>query len=231
MESLRTFDHSGRMLRRNGPDQGIAPSFFWGRTLDGDLWRFGQGLPATLERRLADLCAAETSAADLHTTPSCWPAVIALLAADAPVTRAWAGPAYRFPEEIHQTGDAVAISSENAHLVERWFPWLVDTSHLRPGAAPELETQQPCFAVVIDGHAVSICRCATVNARASEAGLETVEEFRRQGYGANVTAAWAAAVRGRGLVPLYSTSWENVASQGVARRLGLTMYGADLSIT
>jgi hypothetical protein len=33
-----------------------------------------------------------------------------------------------------------------------------------------------------------------------------------------------------GQVPLYSTSWENLASQGVARRLGLQLYGVDLSI-
>jgi len=31
--------------------------------------------------------------------------------------------------------------------------------------------------------------------------------------------------------PVYSTSWENAASQAVARKLGLTMYAADFHIT
>jgi hypothetical protein len=44
-------------------------------------------------------------------------------------------------------------------------------------------------------------------------------------------AGWAAAMRQRGVIPLYSTSWANVASQGVARKLGMVCYGDDWSIT
>ena len=46
-----------------------------------------------------------------------------------------------------------------------------------------------------------------------------------------VVAGWAAAVRDLGLIPFYSTDWNNVASQGVTRKLGLVMYGVDLSFT
>ncbi|MGH2617528.1 MAG: GNAT family N-acetyltransferase, partial [Thermomicrobiales bacterium] len=41
---------------------------------------------------------------------------------------------------------------------------------------------------------------------------------------------WAQAVRQEGRIPLYSTSWENLASQAVARKLGLVLYGVDLDI-
>ena len=40
-----------------------------------------------------------------------------------------------------------------------------------------------------------------------------------------------AEVRRRGLLPLYSTSWDNVASQGVARRLQLPLVGVDFHLT
>jgi len=43
-------------------------------------------------------------------------------------------------------------------------------------------------------------------------------------------AAWAAAMRGRGLLPLYGTSWENVASQRVAEKVGAVCYGEDWEI-
>jgi len=60
--------------------------------------------------------------------------------------------------------------------------------------------------------------------------VDTLEAFRGRGHASRVVAAWAIAVRETGRVPLYSTSWGNLASQGVARRLGLGLFGVDLSL-
>ena len=68
------------------------------------------------------------------------------------------------------------------------------------------------------------------SAQAAEAGVETTESARGQGHASAAVAAWAAAVLGEGRLPLYSTAWENRASQGVARRLGMVLYGDDWSI-
>ena len=47
---------------------------------------------------------------------------------------------------------------------------------------------------------------------------------------AAAVAAWALAVRKEGRIPLYSTSWDNLASRSVARKLDLILYGTDFSI-
>lgn len=86
------------------------------------------------------------------------------------------------------------------------------------------------MAAVVQGNAVSICYCARLTTLAAEAGVETVEAACEQGYASAAVAAWASVVRRRGLLPLYSTSWTNAASRGVARKLGMVCYGEDWSI-
>jgi predicted GNAT family acetyltransferase len=85
-------------------------------------------------------------------------------------------------------------------------------------------------AVVADDAAVSLCFSARLTERAAEAGVETLEGYRGRGYAPAVVLAWAQAIRASGRVPLYSTSWDNRASQAVARKLGLVQYGVDLSL-
>jgi len=43
-------------------------------------------------------------------------------------------------------------------------------------------------------------------------------------------AGWAAAVQQRQRVALYSTSWQNHASQAVAKKHGAMIYAEDWSI-
>ena len=78
---------------------------------------------------------------------------------------------------------------------------------------------------------MSVCRSVRLSSRAHEAGVDTLVSYRRRGYATSVVAAWALAVRALNLTPLYSTSWDNVASQRVARRLGLVQYGVDYHVT
>ena len=82
-----------------------------------------------------------------------------------------------------------------------------------------------------DNRAVSVCRSVRITPQAHEAGLETLLEFRRRGYAKDVVIAWARAVQVMGATALYSTSWENIASQAVARKLKLEMFGSDFHVT
>jgi hypothetical protein len=61
--------------------------------------------------------------------------------------------------------------------------------------------------------------------------VETRADHRRRGHAVNAVAGWARAARSWGATPFYSTSWDNVASQGIARRLQLSLVGVDFHLT
>jgi len=103
--------------------------------------------------------------------------------------------------------------------------------NFRGWTASEIPECSPILAVVEKGHAISICFCARKSAVAAEAGVETAAPFRGRGLGSRVTAAWALAIRSSGRLPLYSTSWSNGSSLGVARKLGLEMCASDWSLS
>lgn len=200
-----------------------APRFFMGRTREGNVWRFRHDLPVELVRSLDQLCRAEPAAVNLADPPLQAGAIRALLHAHTPITDEWRGPAYWIPDGIDAPTEVVLISEANAHLLEANFPWTIT----EPGGFKI----GPLAATIAQNQVLSICFCARITAQAAEAGVETVQAARGQGYASAAVAAWAAAVRHRGLVALYSTSWENLASQGVARKLGMVCYGDDWSIT
>jgi len=108
-------------------------------------------------------------------------------------------------------------------MLEAGFSWMIP--HLMAGV-----DIGPITAAVVNGSAVSICYCARLSPLGAEAGVETLDSMRGRGHATAAVAAWATAVRLRGLLPLYSTSWENVASQRVAEKVGAVCYGEDWEI-
>lgn len=217
---LYRHDASGRILTTNEPDGTRAPRLFLARTTTGNLWRFRDDLPSDLVQQLEPMLSAEPIAADLTQSPSCFTALCDLLNAHSRIDSTWHGPAWYFPDDIPPPQHVHAFPPSPRESLRKHFPYLTT----------ELDDCLPCRAVVRDGAAVSVCFSSRNNGHAAEAGLHTVEAFRGRGYALAVTAAWALAVRQSGRIPLYSTSWDNLASQSVARRLGLILYGADCSI-
>ena len=214
---LFRYDARGRMACVNDPEGGPAPRLFLGRTTMGQVARFGRAVPDATARRLAGLVGDGGAPRSRRVPPALATAVRAELERLAPVRRQGGGPVYRFPASIQPPSGVVALTEADRARVRATFPWLED----------ELTLWRPCFAVVCDGAAVAVCFSSRNGARAAEAGVETLPEFRGRGYAGIAAAAWGAAIRRSGRLPLYSTRWGNRASQAVARHLGLPPVGAD----
>jgi RimJ/RimL family protein N-acetyltransferase len=220
--TLFVLDGNGRLTAVNSDDGIPTPRFFFGSTMEGNLWRFRFDLPSEIRDELESLCLREPVRSDLKTPPENLDAFKKILNSQQPIKRSWFGPAYWIPEGDPKSGaNAVQITEENSHVLKEGFPdnprWI--------------NSCQPVYAVIREGKAVSVCLSARVAAEAYEAGVETLEDHRGNGYASCVVAAWAEEVRRLGRIPFYSTSWDNVASQGVARKLGAQLFGADLHFT
>ena len=223
--TLFNCDADGRIVALGRPwsRPGGPPRFFMGRRHDGNVWLFRRDLPDRLTRKLEMLCRSEPPAKDLMRPPGVASAIRAALHGQSPITREYRGPAYLIPEGRQAPIDAVFITKEKGGLLEAGFPWLLP--HLRA----DLDLG-PVTAAIVKGSAASICYCARLSRSGAEAGVETLDAMRGRGYATAAVAAWATAVRQRGLLPLYSTSWENVASQRVAEKVRALCYGEDWEI-
>ncbi|MCQ6563314.1 kasugamycin N-acetyltransferase AAC(2')-IIb [Paenibacillus mendelii] len=221
VEALFTHDQNKRLRIINEPWPGEAPAprFFLGRTIEGTtLCRFRHDVPEMLIEEVERLCADEPVVRDFQTKPKHVESYMDLLQGE----RFTMGPCFLIPAEAATALQTVSITKENmTEYLRGGFEWLTS----------EINYVQPCTALICEGRAVSICRSVRITPKAHEAGLETLEEFRGRGYAAAVIAGWAAAVRQTGVVPLYSTSWDNRASQRVAGKSALFWYGVNFTIT
>ena len=222
VRALFTHDDRSRLLFVNEPGgETPAPRLFLGRTRAGNVWRFRADLPETLIEELEALCADEPAGTELHSTPRHVEAYARLLEAHAPVRKLWAGPAYHFAEYPEPSRPLLSVTETNAESLRGGFEEMF----------AELPDCQPFVAIQEGSRAVSVCRSVRVTPAAHEAGVETLPDFRGKGYAKDAVAGWARLVRSMGAIPLYSTSWENTASQALAKKLKLARYGADFHVT
>jgi RimJ/RimL family protein N-acetyltransferase len=131
------------------------------------------------------------------------------------------GSAYQFMQFFEPSRPMLTITETDAEMLQGGFE----------GLRAELHDWQPFLAIVEERKVVSVCRSVRITSQAHEAGVETLSGFRGKGYATEVVAAWASLVKSMGAIPLYSTSWENIASQAVAKKLELVPYGEDCHIT
>ena len=221
IDTLFRCDPDGRLRCVNEMGDPPAPRFFMGRTSEGNRWRFRHDLPDKVIDALEPLCQSEPTRSEFASLPQNYAAIRAVLEKHAPIQQEYRGPAYWIPNQ-QRTTEAMLISTTNAQLLETHFAWAISmVTDAKYG---------PIAVSLAEGIAVSICFCSRIPGRATEAGVETVAAARDQGYATAAVARWAEEVWRLGYLPLYGTSWDNRASQSIARKLDMLLYGEDWSV-
>ena len=220
VEALFTHNADGRIVAKNKPVHAPAPRLFLGRSTGGNLWRYRDDVPDDLAAALEPLLAREPVPERLDALPTVQTELVAALAQHRPITEVYGGPAWRLPDDLPPARRAVVVSAADAQSLRAHYPIL----------AENLGVMSPCAAVVERGVAVCVCFSARISPHVAEAGLDTIAAARGRGHGPDAVAAWAAAVRETGRIPLYSTSWDNSPSRRVAEKVGAVQYGIDLSV-
>jgi GNAT superfamily N-acetyltransferase len=219
-----THDTESRLLLINEPSGAAtpAPRLFLGRTRAGNVWRFRADLPDKLCEELDAFCADEPPVnTEFNEPPRHLETFVRVLEKHAPVQDVSNGLAYQFIKYEMPSKHLLAVTQDNPEILQGGFEKLIE----------ELSAWQPFVALIKENRAVSVCRSVRITSEAHEAGVKTLPEFRGNGYAKTVVSEWARLVRKAGAVPLYSTSWENNASQAVARKLGLKCYGVNFNVT
>lgn len=219
--NLYRLDSAGRMAAVQDGRGSPPPRFALVRSAAGSRPLVAASLPTELAEALLARAAGEPAG----DPPPPWPRHTAeyrrILEDHAPVAAEYCGPAFYLPE-------APAAPAPSARLLTDSEQGLL-APHF-PSWAGDFEESRPLAAVVDGGVAVSVCGCARRKSRATEAGVETAAGHRGRGHARAATRVWAEALRAESRLPLYSTSWENHASQRVASALGAVPYAVDFHL-
>jgi hypothetical protein len=212
VNALFKHDAENKMTVVNEPPFYAAPLIFIGGTKEGSIVRYSSTLDADNRERMEQI---------IKTSPANLAEIINALSTGYELTNISFGPAYAFPDVRDRSSKAIRITNENKELLKPDFPYTFE----------EFDYKQPCFVIVEDDIVVSICCSARQTPEADEASVYTHKDYRGRSYAAEVANAWAVEVQRQGRIALYSTSWDNVASQSIARKLQLVQYGTDIHMS
>ena len=199
---------------------GLAPHFYLLRTAQNVICRFHCDLADDVVHLIEGLSHRERG------RPARWQYeygayLSALTTPKLRVAAMRAGLLYTFPDDLAPSGACTAINEGNSYLLHDGFEeWL-----------PDVASSQPFYAATNGDRAVAVCATVNVSPKAHCAGVETLAGYRGRGLAASAVAGWACAVRALGATPFYGTTFDNISSQRVARRLSLSLAGPDSPYT
>jgi GNAT superfamily N-acetyltransferase len=209
LDALWVTDDDGALLHCRTAAREPSPLLVVGAGAAGLAWATSVDVPAAAHDSIATLLEGEPAPEGAGWAPARAAGLLAVVGQIADLAPPHGGPSFVVPGPL--AGPAAVDLRTSTTTAVSWLR----------GRMPERDRHltAPWVAAVVDGQVAAVCETARSTPAAVEAGVWTYPAHRRRGLGAAVTAAWSALVTER--TALYSTSWDNLASQGVARRLGL----------
>lgn len=221
VRALYRLDERGCLIATNEAVPNSAPRVFVGRTAEGNVSYLRRDVSEELAQHIHCLTLELPLYPDHRGDAEVYGAIEAAIAEAGAIASRWHGLAYAFTAPCSAvSSEATEITDGRDVLVGPFAPFQTD-----------LKAIWPFFGVLRDGRVVSACYSARLTDQAAEAGVDTDPAYRGQGLAATVVNAWRKAIEDSGRTALYSTSYDNLSSQAVARRLGLSQYAETFSLT
>lgn len=205
-------NHKGALTVINEPPFETAPTVMVGATKEGKVVYFSEEVDDLFKKRVQQIVK--------ETKDEMIAQIINKMTRRTNLSEFNMGPTYVFPEIKEKSPKVLHIKEIDKEVLAADFPFIQS----------DFEVKEPCMIVMEHDRVVSLCCTARHSNEAAEASVFTHEKYRGKGYGAAVTEAWAMAIQQQGKTALYSTTWDNFASQGVAKKLGMRQYGFELAI-
>lgn len=225
-------DGDGFMLGENDPTRQSGARSWLQRSHDQVTWRLRASLPNDVKGEIAALAAAEPPFRDDATPPAHWARYRAILERAGPVEVERHGPVYLVEHNLPvPAGYSFLASEDAAPLIETWWKNGMPKPLFDIGFTDPDELWAPWRVLLIDGEPAAVGQTARMSPFGVECGVITVPDHRLKGLGAAVVSAWSHAPALAGLPLYYSTSHDNVGSQGIARRLGAMRVGDEWSLS
>jgi ribosomal protein S18 acetylase RimI-like enzyme len=92
---------------------------------------------------------------------------------------------------------------------------------------PDVLFHEGSLVIMVENEPVAWAWSQEKNEKAAELAVEVLPEYRRRGYGRQLSAAWANHIMHQGLVAFYSHLHDNHPSQALAQSLGVVQYAVS----
>ena len=223
LETYYTLDANGDMRATNWPNpsrRGLAPAFHIGWTDQRSLSCFRYDVSTEKRQQVGDLVASQWP---FKKGPREGPRYTEILSEYCEGSRDLER-VFILPEDELPTGDATLVTQNNAYVLHPGFNlkganWMED-----------LDANQPCYAVIEEDQAVSVCQTVRCSTSGIEPGVKTLEDYRRRGYAKRAVAAWCQIARQEEVAVFYATGWSNEASFSLANSLGFKQFAMEFVV-